>query len=171
MADEVIIYGLAAPFTAEAMINADEGPFLERFAPCAFDRALGLASNKNGPVLSHWHHDLRSELGSTHTGTLRQERLPSGLMFTLRTRALTDAARAEILAGKLGASIGFSGLDVVWDRVYGMRRRTVIDAELAEVSLTARPAYRSTWVRLVSKSATLRERLAEDLARRERRAA
>lgn len=147
-----VIAGYAVVFDSwsETMIDSRGRAFRERFAPGAFDRALA----GNPDIRALWSHDQGKPLGRTRNGTLRLRKDGAGLRFELDAPPTTWGADAvaSIRRGDVtGMSFAFlargDGRDT-WERggADGVALRTVLDADLLEVSPVAFPAYPATSV-------------------------
>ena len=144
------IAGYAVVFDSwsEIMVDGRGRPFRERIAPTAFDRALGA----NPDVRALWNHNSDFPLGRTRNSTLRIDKDGRGLRFELdlpRTGWGMDAA-ASIRRGDVsGMSFAFSarrdGGDT-WGKPGpdGVAERTLLDADLYELSPVTFPAYPAT---------------------------
>lgn len=69
--------GTAHVFGQRANIR---GAYIEEFAPTAFDRVL---ADPRTDVRAFWQHDPRMLLGRQSSGSLRLERAPEGLKFSI----------------------------------------------------------------------------------------
>lgn len=135
--------GYAAVFNSEAVI----GDFVEVIRRGAFTRSLAAASN----VRALYHHQGDALLGTTRAGTLKLTEDTHGLRFDL---ALPDTSHGRDLAilvdrgDVAGCSFGFrvaEGGDR-WEQRGGQMVRELLDVDLAEITLTADPAYIDTSV-------------------------
>lgn len=143
-------YAIMFDSWSEVMTDSRGRPFRERIAPTAFDRALA-----EGPdIRALWNHNSDLPLGRTGNGTLRIGKDGVGLRFELRPPATSWGADAveSIRRGDVsGMSFAFSarreGGDT-WTRpgIDGVAERTLLDAELYEVSPVTFPAYPATRV-------------------------
>jgi hypothetical protein len=141
--------GYVARFGSETRI----GDFFERVMPGAFRASL--ADGRNIVALAD--HDRRALLGSTASGTLQLREDDHGLAFELRLPD-TSVGRdvAVLVEGGLirGASFGFQvppGGDAWLDRGDGSMLRELRRVDLAEITVTATPAYPDTEVAKRSK--------------------
>ena len=140
--------GYAAVFNSEANL----GTFSEVIRPGAFAKSLATGSN----VRALYHHDGTALLGTTKGGTLQLREDAHGLAFTL---ALPDTSHGRDLAilvdrGDVsGCSFGFRVADGGdrWEQRGTTLVRELLQVELAEVTLTADPAYNDTTVALRSR--------------------
>lgn len=127
--------------------SADLGGFVERVLPGAF--AASLAAPER--ILALWDHDGRHVLGRVGAGTLRLASDARGLRFEVDlppTTAGRDLAALVERGDVAGASFAFrvrqSG--EAWDFAGEPARRTLSAVELAEITVTAQPAYAETSV-------------------------
>ena len=119
---------------------ARPGGFVEVVKPQAVDRAV------HADIVALFNHDQAAVLGRT-PATLRLEKDRRGLAFTLDpapTQAGQDAFALVRRGDVKGASFGFRTLKDAWRREAGLMVRELLDIEIAEISLTAFPAYRDT---------------------------
>ena len=145
--------GYAAVFNSEANL----GTFSEVIRQGAFAKSLATGSS----VRALYHHDSAALLGTTRGGTLQLREDAHGLQFTL---ALPDTSHGRDLAilvdrGDIqGCSFGFrvpEGGDR-WEQRGATMVRELLTIELAEITLTADPAYLDTTVALRSRPAILK---------------
>ena len=136
--------GYVARFNSETRI----GDFSEVIRAGAFKSSLSDGRN----IVALADHDRRALLGSTASGTLTLHEDAHGLAFELRLPD-TSVGRdvAVLVEGGLitGASFGFQvppGGDTWLDRGDGSMLRELRNVELAEVTVTATPAYADTEV-------------------------
>jgi len=116
---------------------------VEEIAKGAFDESL-----KTRDVVALWSHDTSQVLGSTKSGTLRLENTDKELRFELdvpNTAAGNDAWELIKRGDVDGVSFGMRVSKDKWSKedrngkkVY---KRTVLNAELFEISPVAFPAY------------------------------
>lgn len=154
-----LIAGYAVVFDAwsEIMLDARGRQFRERIAPTAFDRALA----RQPDIRALWNHNADLPLGRTRNGTLRLSKDGAGLRIELQppdTSWGADAV-ASIRRGDVsGMSFAFApqreGGDA-WERpgADGIAHRTIMDADLFEVSPVTFPAYPATAVTVRSVTA------------------
>jgi len=146
------IAGYAIVFDAWSNVMADSRgrKFRERFAPAAFDRVLASGAD----IHALWNHNDDMPLGRTRNGTLRVAKDRQGVRFELTPPNTSWGADAveSIRSGIVsGMSFGFvahrEGGDT-WAKpgVDGVAERTVLDADLLEVSPVTFPAYPATSV-------------------------
>jgi HK97 family phage prohead protease len=139
--------------------SVDLGGFTEILAEGCFSAAL----EANSDVLALRDHDAKLLLGRTKSKTLALTDSPEGLRYTI---SLPDTSYANDLAvcidrGDLDAtSFGFQCLEDKWlASSDGSVVRTVIAAELAEVSPCSFPAYPGSAVSVRSCPQELRSKL------------
>lgn len=153
-----VIAGYAVVFDSwsQVMMDGRGRPFRERFAPGALDRTLA-----SGPdIRALWNHNPDLPLGRTRNGTLSLRLDGQGLRFELEPPANNWGADAveSIRRGDVsGMSFAFAtrgeGRDT-WEKpgADGVAQRTVLDADLFEVSPVTFPAYSVTSVMVRSVS-------------------
>ena len=136
--------GYVARFNSETRI-AD---FHEVIRAGAFKHSLSDGRN----IVALADHDRRALLGSTASGTLQLREDEHGLAFELRLPATSVARDIAVLVESRviqGASFGFivpPGGDTWLDRGDGSMLRELRNVELAEITVTATPAYPDTEV-------------------------
>lgn len=145
--------GYAALFNADTDIG---GWWIERIAPGAFSKSL-----KENDVVSLLGHRADRPLGRKSRETLRLTEDDKGLAFE---NDLPDTTDGRDLAVQLdrgdieGMSFGFVTRKQEWDETQDPPIRTIIEAELHEITYTAFPAYPDTEVGLRSLEAIRREK-------------
>lgn len=130
------------------------GEFVEQFAQNAFSNNLA-----NGcDVLCLYEHDYTNLLGRTTSGTLQLTEDETGLRFELTPPdtqlgrdVLTLVERGDIS----GMSFGFRTIKDQWDIGQEPYVRTVLEAELHEITITSLPAYPDSGVEIAKRSLTL----------------
>lgn len=122
--------------------------FLEEISAGAFDKSL---QNRNQKAL--WNHDTSKPLGSVASGTLRFNSDTSGLNYDvdLPNTSYGNDVYESVQRGDVdGSSFGFICIDNVWSKVqYEGReiyKRSIIEANLIEVSPCTFPAYDSSQI-------------------------
>lgn len=118
--------------------------FVEQIAKGAFDQAL-----REARIMALWSHDTRQVLGSTANGTMRLRSDDVGLHFEVDlpdTTAARDAWESISRRDVDSTSFGFITRKDKWstEKREGkppLYRRTVLDADLKEISPVAFPAY------------------------------
>jgi len=133
-----VIRGTAIRFGA---LSSDLGGFVETFRPGSVRFADDLKI-LNG-------HDARQVLGAVRSGTARVWQDAGGVHFEVTPPATSYARDLAVLLerGDVGAcSFAFVARDDTWhySEELGTVVRTVLDAEVLELSVTALPAYPST---------------------------
>lgn len=143
------ITGYAVVFDSwsEVMVNERGRPFRERIAPTAFDRALSSGHD----IRALWNHNSDMPLGRTRNGTLRVEKDARGLRFALVPPATSwgnDAVESIRRGDVSGMSFAFAKAaengDTWAKGADGLGERTLLDANLYEVSPVTFPAYPAT---------------------------
>ena len=140
------IVGLAIPFDSR---SRDLGGFVEVVKPSAVDRSL------SGDVVALYNHEAGSILGRTPT-TLQLTKEARGLAFTITPPDTTVGRETLTLVRRgdlTGASFGFRTIKDAWSRdASNVSIRELLDIEIAEISLTAFPAYAQTDVTIAMRS-------------------
>ncbi|MDZ3836822.1 MAG: HK97 family phage prohead protease [Rhodospirillales bacterium] len=131
--------------------SSDLGGFAERVAPGAFDASLAAPRD----ILALWDHRERHVLGRVGAGTLRLGSDAIGLSFELDLPDTTAGRDLAVLVSRrdvAGASFAFRVQPggERWSFDDGKVRRTLTDVALAEITVTAQPAYGETSVALRS---------------------
>lgn len=122
-----------------AMSQEAEGDFVEKVSAGAFRRAI----SRNPDIRLYFNHE--REIGSISGGELKLSEDNIGLhaeAVVTDPEVIAAAKRGELR----GWSFGFSGAHSSWENAgNNLRRRTLTDFELSEVSLlTKTPAYFGT---------------------------
>ena len=141
-----VLEGRAVPFNE---LSDDLGGFQERIAAGAFDL--------NHTIKSFWSHNPELILGSTKSKTLKLEERADGIHFSLdlpNTSTGNDAFISTSRGDVDGMSFGMLVEEDRIDQVEGNIVRTVLAAELIEISPVAFPAFSQTNI-----SAELRSRV------------
>ncbi len=130
--------------------SADLGGWRERIAPGAFDRSLAEPDR----ILALWDHDGRQVLGRVGSGTLRLASDARALRFEVDLPDTSSARDLAVLVERgdiSGASFAFRvrAGGQVWNLDAQPPSRTLVDVELAEITVAAMPAYPATSVSLV----------------------
>lgn len=117
--------------------------FVEEIAAGAFDESL-----KTRGVVGLWSHDTSKVLGSTKSGTLRIESGEKELRFELdlpNTTVGNDAWEMIKRGDVDGVSFGMRVTKDKWSQIERngekIYKRSILDAELYEISPVAFPAY------------------------------
>jgi HK97 family phage prohead protease len=128
--------------------SCDMGGFVEVVRPQAVTRSL------SADVVALYDHQPGSILGRT-PATLQLRTDDRGLAFTI-TPPDTQVGRDVLtLVGRgdlTGASFGFRTLKDAWSTDHGTTIRELLDIEIAEISLTAFPAYQQTDAAIAQRS-------------------
>ncbi len=125
--------------------------FVEQFAPNAFNVSLAAETD----IRALYEHDPINLLGRTTSGTLRLSEDATGLRFELTPPdtqlghdVLTLVERGDIQ----GMSFGFRAIKDQWDTGQTPYIRTVLEAELREITITSLPAYPESGVEIARRS-------------------
>jgi HK97 family phage prohead protease len=132
------LVGYAAVWNSDTTIGDF---FVERIAPGAFSKAIG------GDILALYDHDMGRVLGRTRSKTLRLSEDSHGLKVEIDVPNTSDGNDLWTLVERgdvAGMSFAFRATKQEWDESGDMPHRTVIEAELYEVTATANPAYPDT---------------------------
>jgi HK97 family phage prohead protease len=134
--------------------------YFEQFAPGAF--ADFLAKNPTPDVRALLEHDRRSLLARTSNQTLTLKEERQGLAFEMHVNIDTSQGRDAVAMVKRqdikGMSVGFRSVDErMEEREDGTYLRTVLKADLDEISLTSIPAYDDTSIEQRVAPATLEQ--------------
>lgn len=115
--------------------------FVERIAKGAFTRAL------SGDVLALVNHDWGRVIGRTKSKTLRLHEDERGLKVEIDVPNTTDGNDLWELVERgdvSGMSFAFRATKQEWDDTGELPSRTILEAELYEVTATPIPAYEDT---------------------------
>lgn len=115
------------------------GSFQEKFQKGAFSKCL-----RNKPdVVASWQHNLSEILGRTTAKTLQVEEDNIGLRYEINPPSWADDHLETIKRGDVtGSSFIFRAVKDAWDASNpDMEIRTVLEADLIEVSPVTFPAY------------------------------
>jgi HK97 family phage prohead protease len=140
-----VIAGYAAVFGVPSeSIGSWGGDFIEKIDPHAFDKTLA-APDLDCRCL--WNHDASAILGRTKSGTLSLRTNATGLFYEC-TLPDTQAGRdtfASVERGDVsGSSFGFQCIRDSWND--DRSERTLLQADLFDVSVVTFPAYSQTSV-------------------------
>jgi HK97 family phage prohead protease len=139
--------------------SVDLGGFTEICSPGMLTRTL----RENPDVLALRDHKSELLLGRTTANTLSLRVDGTGLAFTItlpKTNIGDDTAENVRLGNLSGCSFGFSCNDDSWAAdADGNVVRTLLDVDLAEISITSFPAYQATSVSTRSCPVALRAKL------------
>ncbi len=147
-----LIAGYAVVFNSlsEVMVDARGRRFRERIAPGTFDRVLAAAPD----IRSLWNHNADMPLARTRNNTLRVIKDLHGLRIELQppatswgTDAVTSIRRGDVSGMSFAFAVNGQAGDV-WEKpgADGIALRTIVDADLYEVSPVTFPAYPATQV-------------------------
>lgn len=145
--------GYAVLFNTEAKIY---DLWVETIKPGAFSKSL-----RERDVLAIHSHDSGRVVGRLRAGTLTLREDPKGLAFDNPLPDTTDGRdlAVQIERGDIaGMSFGFVATRQEWDDTVEPPRRTIIEADLYEITYTAIPAYDDTEVGVRSLDAVRNER-------------
>jgi uncharacterized protein len=152
--DGKTVGGYAALFGTPAEIG---GCWIEMIERGAFTETL----KSNRDVLALYSHRLERLLGRRSAGTLRVVEDDKGLGIEIDLPDTSDGRDVGVLVerGDLkGMSIGFVVTKQEWDETVTPPKRTIREAELYEVTVTADPAYVDTEIGMRSLEAARRDR-------------
>lgn len=137
--DKRTLVGYAAVWNSDTTIG---DYFVERIAPNAFSKAI------KGDILALYDHDIGRVLGRTKSGTLRLSEDSHGLKVEIDVPDTGDGRDLWTLVERgdvSGMSFAFRPTRQEWDYTdEDMPKRTILEAELYEVTATAMPAYPDT---------------------------
>jgi HK97 family phage prohead protease len=147
------IMGYAVVFDSwsEVLTDGRGRPFRERFAPGAFDRALASSPD----VRALWNHNSDFPLGRVSNGTLRVSKDARGVRFDLNPPdtswgrdAVESIRRGDVSGVSFQFAVKRDGTADTWEKpgMDGVAQRTVLDADLYEISPVTFPAYHATSV-------------------------
>ncbi len=147
-----LIAGYAVVFNSlsEIMVDARGRKFRERIAAGTFDRVLAGAPD----VRALWNHNADLPLGRTRNNTLRVAKDGQGLRIELQppattwgTDAVTSIRRGDVSGMSFAFAVNGQQGDL-WEKpgADGVATRTIVDADLYEVSPVTFPAYPATQV-------------------------
>ena len=133
------VSGMAAPFNRDSELLG--GGFVERIDPGAFRTSL-----KHNDVVLLWQHQAEEPITRMSTG-LELEQRRSGLFFTAPAGDFTERQLDLLDRGVVrNMSFGFLTRKDEWDQTKDPVRRTILDADLREISPVTFAAYHSTKV-------------------------
>lgn len=136
------ITGIAAPFNK---LSEPIFWFREQFRPGAFSKTIREFDQR-----AYWSHDSGKPLGKRSAGTLQLEETEDGLRYEIKPPNNTwgrDAVESIRRGDTSGASFAFRAISEQWEDYDDpedrdvRELRTVIEAQLFEVSPTNMPAY------------------------------
>ncbi|MCG3463824.1 HK97 family phage prohead protease [Xenorhabdus bovienii] len=141
--------GYVIKWNSRSQLLWDE--FVEQFAPNAFRASLTASAD----VRALYEHDHMNLLGRTASGTLQLSEDATGLRFEL-TPPDTQLGRDVLILVErgdiAGMSFGFRALKDQWDTGQAPYVRTVLEAELREITVTSLPAYPESGVEIARRS-------------------
>jgi HK97 family phage prohead protease len=138
------LQGYAAVYN---VASQDLGGFVETVDARAFDRSLA----KPDGIVALYDHDRRAILGRVGAGTLKLSSDTRGLAFEIALPSTSVGKDLQVLVERgdvAGASFAFTtpkGGDR-WDFSAPIAKRTLLDVDLREITVTASPAYLETSV-------------------------
>ncbi len=146
------IGGYAVRYNTPVVITDRWGDkYLEEIAAGCFEESLNRCREKGGEIKALWNHDTGRPLGSTKTGTLRFNPDAAGLNYDIDLPDNTwgNDVRESVQRGDVdGSSFGFVCQEDKWSKVQHegeeMYKRSIVKAELREVSPCTFPAYDSS---------------------------
>ncbi|MDE9553548.1 HK97 family phage prohead protease, partial [Xenorhabdus bovienii] len=148
-ASEKKLTGYVVKWNSRSHVLWDE--FVEQFTPNAFTNSL----TNNTDIRALYEHDHMNLLGRTAPGTLQLSEDATGLRFELTPPetqlgrdVLTLVERGDIS----GMSFGFRAIKDQWDVGQEPYIRTVLEAELREITITSLPAYPESGVEIAKRS-------------------
>lgn len=147
------VSGYAALFNTETVIA---GLFREQIAPGAFASAV-----TDDDVRALFNHDSNIVLGRTKSGTLTLREDSKGLYYDVvlpKTQAANDVRELIQRGDVSGSSFGFRVVEEKWQEPKtraDMAVRTILKAELFDVSPVTYPAYPTTSVSARSQAEAL----------------
>ena len=149
--------GTAAGYAALFNVETDIGGYwIETIATGAFAKSL-----KERDCLAVHSHDIGRVVGRMRAGTLSLHEDDKGLAFECQLPDTTDGRdlAVQIERGDIaGMSFGFRSVRSEWDETVEPPKRTIMEAELYEITFTPMPAYPDTEVGLRSLEGARQER-------------
>jgi HK97 family phage prohead protease len=130
--------------------SKDLGGFVEIVRPQAVDRAL----SSDTQIVALYNHDSAAVL-ARQPKTLTIEKDARGLAFSFALPDTTNGRDVLELVTRgdvAGASFGFRTIKDAWRQEGDVMIRELLDVEIAEISLTAFPAYSTTDVTIAKRS-------------------
>lgn len=147
------VVGYAAVFNSETDIC---GYWTEVVAVGAFARSL-----RENDVVALYSHDTGRVIGRQSAKTLRIEENDKGLKVEIDLPDTTDGRDLAVLIERgdiTGMSFGFCTRKQEWDETVDPPKRTILDVDLLEVTITAFPQYSDTEIGLRSLEGARKER-------------
>jgi HK97 family phage prohead protease len=142
-----VVTGYAVVFDVRSQ---DLGGFREVVKPQAVDRAL----KSDARIVALYNHDTAAVLAHTPK-TLTLTKDARGLAFSMALPDTTvgrDVYELVTRGDVAGASFGFRTIADTWRNEGGEMIRELLDVEIAEITLTAFPAYTQTDVSVAKRS-------------------
>lgn len=137
------LVGYAALFNVRSQ---ELGGFYEELAPGCFARCL----RKKPDIVCLLNHNNDKILGRTTAGTLQVKEDSKGLWFSCEVAMNTTIGHDVYENVRIGnltqCSFGFICNEQSWRHEGGVDIRTVLDADVFDVSVVTRPAYQETSV-------------------------
>lgn len=149
------IGGYAVKYNTPVVITDRWGDkYLEEIAAGCFDESLSRCKESGSEIKALWNHDTSRPLGNTKTDTLRfNTGDTTGLNYDidLPNNTWGNDVRESVQRGDVdGSSFGFICQEDKWSKVQHegeeMYKRSIIKAELLEVSPCTFPAYDSSQI-------------------------
>lgn len=147
------VAGYVAVFGSETDIC---GWWTEIIAPGAFTRSL-----RENDVVAISSHDTARVIGRMSSKTMRLEEDDKGLKVEIDLPDTTDGRDLTVLIERgdiKGMSFGFITRKQEWDETVNPPKRTILDVDLVEVTITAFPQYADTEIGLRSLEGARSER-------------
>lgn len=147
--------GYAISYDSPTTIGEGDWAWEEVFAQGAFREAI------KGDVLFIFGHDHNRVMGRTSSGTLRLSEDRDGVAYEADLPDTTDGRDLDVLVDRkdiTGTSFGFRSVKEQWDETRSPPRRTILEAELFEISPTAWPAYDDTTIAKRNRESAAKER-------------
>lgn len=161
--DEAAAEATAAGYAALFGVDTDIGGyFIESIAPGAFAESLA-----ERDVIAVHSHDTGRVVGRMGAGTLTLTEDTKGLAFTNLLPDTSDGRdlRVQIARGDIaGMSFAFRATREEWDETRDPPKRTILAAQLYEITYTAFPQYPETEVGLRSLEHVREEKRAHNKA-------
>lgn len=168
------IGGYAVKYNTPTLIRDRWGDeYLEEMAEGCFDDSISNCMTRGREIKALWNHDTSKPIGNTLTSTLRFNSDRTGLNYDIDLPDNTwghDVKEAVKRGDVDGSSFGFLCLEDKWSKITQdgkeMYKRSIIRAELHEVSPCTFPAYDSSEITCRSFD-KLKEEAKEELRQRE----
>mgnify|MGYP001096803587 CR=1 FL=1 len=152
------------PYGVESEVMRDiwGDSFVEELVPGCFDESL-----KSREVVALWSHDTRQVLGGTKNQTLRLNSTGERLNFDLdlpNTQPGKDAWESIQRRDVDGVSFGMVVKRDKWSDNNGVYKRTILEAELWEISPTVFAAYSTSEIEVTCRSLENYKKEAKEMA-------